>query len=245
MDARRRPPRAFAVSLAATLLFTTGVHAQQAWQGFYLGGGGGYSTVSVEVGGYDDCDDDCCCYWWGDYPDYDEGDGDYGYSLHGGYRFNDFFAIEASYIDTGSIEWDKHDVYLPEFDSLFHNRVTFSAEMPELALVGILPFAQRWEVYLKAGAGFWDGQSSQRLQDEFTGQIITRDVSESGVGFLMGFGVGVSLAEAWHVRLDVQSVTIDGDVLNVRDDTGLDSFLLELQYRFGARGMRVQPMPTE
>jgi hypothetical protein len=67
----------------------------------------------------------------------------------------------------------------------------------------------------------------------------------AGVGFLMGVGVGVSLAEAWHVRLDMQSVTIDGDVLNVREDTGLDSFLLELQYRFGARGTQAQPVPAK
>jgi hypothetical protein len=33
----------------------------------------------------------------------------------------------------------------------------------------------------------------------------------------------------------VQSTTIDEDVLNARDDASIESLLLEVQYRFGAR----------
>jgi hypothetical protein len=43
------------------------------------------------------------------------------------------------------------------------------------------------------------------------------------------------------VRFELQSLTIDRDVLNARDDTSLDSMLLELQYRFGARGTAAPP----
>jgi hypothetical protein len=43
------------------------------------------------------------------------------------------------------------------------------------------------------------------------------------------------------VRLDLQTVTIDEDVLNSDDDASIDSFLLELQYRIGARRASIQP----
>jgi len=56
--------------------------------------------------------------------------------------------------------------------------------------------------------------------------------------------IGVTLAESWHVRLEFQTLTIDRQVLNARDDAGLDSILLELQYRFGAKGTSVPPLPA-
>ena len=54
-------------------------------------------------------------------------------------------------------------------------------------------------------------------------------------------GVGVTFGEAWHVRLDLQTVTIDEDVLNSDDDASVDSFLLELQYRIGAHRASIRP----
>ena len=46
------------------------------------------------------------------------------------------------------------------------------------------------------------------------------------------------------MRLEFQTLTIDRKVLNARDDTGLDSILLEIQYRFGAKGTSVPPVPA-
>jgi hypothetical protein len=96
-------------------------------------------------------------------------------------------------------------------------------------------------VYLRLGAGFWDGTSSQRLDQSFGNDVVTRSVDDSGTGFLAGVGVGVSFGEAWHLRLDLQTVTIDEDVLNSDDDASIDSFLLELQYRIGAHRASIQP----
>jgi hypothetical protein len=221
-DARAQDPGATSPAAAA-----------EAWRGFYVGGGGNYSTVSVEAYGsgcYDDCYD-----WWGDYPDYDQGDGDFGYSLHAGWRVHRYVALEVSYLQTGTIRWDENLVYMPEFDDFYNNRVDFSAEVAEASILGIFPFLDVWEIYLRLGAGAWDGKSEQRLDQSFGSAVVTRRVDDSGTGFLIGLGFGVTLAEALHVRLDLQSVGIDEDVLNARDDTSLDSLLLEVQYRFGAR----------
>lgn len=231
----------FTTLLVASFLSCAAARAQggePAWRGFYLGGGGSYSTVSVEVGG--GCYGSYC--WWGDYYDYEEGDGGYGYAVHAGYRANPYVAIEVNHLDTATIRWDQNFVYFPEFDGVYDNRVDFEARLTELSLLGILPFAGRWEVYLRAGAGFWDGTSEQRLDESFGDEVVMRKVDDDGVGFLFGLGVGVTFADAWHVRLDLQSVTIDGDVLNTRNDSGLDSILLEVQHRFGARRSVAQPV---
>jgi hypothetical protein len=141
----------FSTCLAASLLLANAAHAQgfeQPWRGVYLGGGGTYSTVSVKVPG-SGCYDDC---WWGDYDQYEDGDGDFGYSLHAGLRVHDFVALEASYVDTGSIRWDEDLVYFPEFNDYYNNRVDFSAQITEVSVLGILP-AGRFELYLRLGAG--------------------------------------------------------------------------------------------
>ena len=230
-----------AACVAAASLLVGSAHAQgfgYPWRGLYVGGGGNYSTVSVEVG--QGCYDDDC--WWGQYDYYEEGDGDYGYNLHAGLRLHDFVAVEAGYVETGSIRWDENLVYFPEFNDFYNNRVDFSAQITQLAVVGILPFAQRYEVYLKLGAGFWDAESDQRLDQSFGDDVVTRQVSDSGTGFFGGVGFGVTFAKTLHVRFELQSTTIDEDVLNARDDAGVDAMLLEVQYRFGAgKAATIQP----
>lgn len=234
MTRNARSSHCLALLLAATLCAIPVAQAQteepaKPWRGFYVGGGGIYSTVSVEV---QSCDD--YCDWWGDYSAYDQGDGDYGWAAHAGLRAHEYFALEVNYLDTGDIRWDQNLVYMPEFNDFYNNRVDFSATVTEVSVLGILPFYEIWEIYLRLGAGFWDGQSRQRLDQSFGTDVVTRSVDESGTGFLFGVGGGVTLGKAFHLRLDLQSVGIDEDVLNAREDSSIDSILLELQFRFGA-----------
>jgi hypothetical protein len=220
--------------LAAAVLAPARAQAQTTdpqppWRGLYVGGGGAYSTVSVEVS---NCDDDC--YWWGDYSAYDQGDGDIGWSVHAGLRVHEFVALEVNYLDTGSIRWEQDLVYMPEFNDYYNNRVDFSAQVTEVSVLGILPLVEVMEVYLRLGVGFWDGQSQQRLDQSFGNDVVTRSVDENGTGLLFGVGAGVTLAKVCHLRLELQSVDIDEDVLNARDDSSIESILFEVQFRFGA-----------
>jgi len=217
--------------LAATMLAAPAASAQGSgtpWHGFYVGGGGNFANVSVEVG--DGCYDDYC--WWGDYYDYDEGEGAYGYTAHAGYRINPWVAAEVSYLDTGTIRWKENFVYMPEFDGVYNNRVNLEAQVVEVSGLILLPM-DNWEVYLRLGAGFWDGTSEQRLDDPYSPYTIRRDLDSSDTGFLAGIGGGVTVGDGWHLRLEFQTMTLDGDVLNTDDDTSLDSVLFEVQYRFG------------
>ena len=232
--------RRAAVCCAGLLLVSGTAVAQgfeQPWRGAYVGGGGNFSDVSVQVGS--GCYDDYC--WWGDYGYYEDGDGDYGYNVHVGWRVHDYVALEASYLETGTIRWKENLVYFPEFDDYYNNRVDFSAQVTELSVLGILPVSDGFEFYLRLGAGFWDGESVQRLDQSFGTDVVDRRVEDSGTGLLGGIGLGMTFAGAVHVRLEYQATTIDEDVLNARDDTSVDALLFELQYRFGARRAVAQP----
>jgi hypothetical protein len=208
---------------------STSVGAPDGWRGFYLGGGGAYSNVSVLVS-QDNCYDGC---YWGDYYNYDAGDGDFGYTLQAGWRFHKYGALEVSYLDAGPIGWGQDLVYMPEFDDYYNNRIEYSAKVTEVTALGILPLGEMFEVYAKLGAAFSEGESVQRLDQSFGDQVVTRSVSDNGTDVVWGLGVVVTFAQVFHVRLGFESIGIDEDVLNTRNDTTLDSFVLEGQFRFG------------
>ena len=176
-SARAQDPAAGASAPAAAQA-STSVSAPDGWRGFYFGAGGAYSNVSVLVD-QGECYDGC---YWGDYYDYDEGDGDFGYTLHAGWRFHQYGALEVSYLDAGPIGWDQDLVYMPEFNDYYNNRIEYSAKVTEVAVLGILPFGDRFEVYAKLGAAFSEGESVQRLDQSFGDQVVTRSVSDNGTG---------------------------------------------------------------
>ena len=91
---------------------SSGPQSVESWRGFYVGAGGNYTTVSVERPNSAECDYDC--YPWGGIPSAEEGDGDYGYNVHAGLRLHKYFAIEAAYLETGTVGWDESLVYIPE-----------------------------------------------------------------------------------------------------------------------------------
>lgn len=139
-----------------------------------------------------------------------------------------------NYLRPGTIRWDKNLVYMPEFNDYYNNRVDLELTATEASVLGIFPFDDAFEVYLRIGAAFWDGESTQRLDQSFGDSVVTRSVQEDGTSLLLGVGVGFNLTPALQLRLDLQTLGIDEDALNAQEDTSLDSILFEVQYRFGA-----------
>jgi opacity protein-like surface antigen len=205
----------------------------KSWRGFYLGAGGNYSTVSVERPNSDDCDDGCYPYWGG-WPTSEEGDGDYGYNVHAGLRLHRYFAIEAAYMETGTIGWDESLVYIAELNDYYNNHVSLDVQAAELSVVGIWPFLERWEIYLGVGAAWWEGQTEQFLDQSFGDAVVSREEQEDGVEWLFRLGLGYTFADAFHVRLEASGFDIGREVLNTRDSTSVDTIVLDVQYRFGA-----------
>jgi opacity protein-like surface antigen len=60
-------------------------------------------------------------------------------------------------------------------------------------------------------------------------------VGATSTDLLYGGGVGINVTESWQLRLEFDSLYIDGDWLGVESDTTIDSYAMGFQYRFGRR----------
>ena len=191
--------------------------------GLYFGAGVGSSNVSV----YDsnDPNGDCCDYT------YESGDSDTSFSAHIGYRIMPYLAIEAGYLNAGEPNWHESFVYIPELNDFFDNSVDVKLQTAELSVLAILPFGRIWEGYARVGGAYWWADSDQTAIREFDGALFTRSVHDDDAGFLLGLGIGVSPVPHWNFRVEVQTYTIDEDLLNANGDASLDSILFEVEFR--------------
>jgi OOP family OmpA-OmpF porin len=196
--------------------------------GFYVGAGAGYSNVySWE----DDNDDD-------DFDgSIDNGDGDFGFSLITGYRFNPYIAIEAAYVDSGTSDWDNQLAFIDDSGDLYEVDANVDLTSYQVSVVGILPFLNIWEVYVRGGAAFWDGESSQQLTRLADGELSTRRLDDDDLDFIFGAGGGVTVGRSWNLRAEYSVFRVDDDLLALgrNEDAYSDMFSIQAMYHFGAR----------
>lgn len=217
--------RYLAVTLAL-ILAHSGASAQLADAGTTRGFYGGVGFGDAEPTSWDND------YW---YSDVDSGDGDTSLSVFAGYRFNRYLAAEVGWFDAGTMGWDQSLVYVPDLLDVYNTDVDLEVTAVNATVLGILPFARVWEAYIRGGAAFYDADADQRLTPSFGGATVERSVDDSGADLLFGIGIGVTLFQRAHVRLEFQSFFIDEDLIAVEDDTAsVDTLLLDVQYRFGS-----------
>jgi hypothetical protein len=194
-------------------------------KGWYLGGG--YALTNV---------------FWVE-PDYglsqtERGDSDSGFIINGGYRFNRYLAIELGYLDGGEPTFQSVLVNDEDGFNIIDIEAAQETEAIELSGVVVLPFWKIWEVYGKFGASFWDATSRQTLTPE-SGVPINRTIDESGIDFLIGVGVGVTVWKNLHLRFEAQAFRTKDELLGLDLETvddleaRFDAFLLEAHWRFG------------
>jgi hypothetical protein len=201
--------------------------AHAADSGFYVGAGGGGSNVSVSDWNNDD-HDDCCDYY------YQDGDADSAFSAHVGYRFLPYLAVEVGYLDSGEPEWNENAVFIGELGDFFNLSVDFKKlEATQVSVLGILPFATIWEAYVRGGAAFWTADADQTAIGTFNPALFRRSLNKNDTGYLFGIGLGVTPLPHWHLRLEVQTYSVDQDLLGGYGDASVESALFEAEYRFG------------
>lgn len=196
--------------------------------GWYAGAGLGIGTLYSQ----EDDDDD-----WS--VDTDYGDPDLAWVVTGGYRFARYFALEASYFDLGSPDYDDNKVRLRDPDDTVDVDVDVDLTVAQLSAVGILPLTigenLKLEFFFRGGAAFWDAESEQKLRSRTGGPTTRRKIDENDVNFVFGFGGGLTFRDYWHLRLDYSSFAIEDDLLALGkdDDAYADTVTLQLHYRFG------------
>jgi hypothetical protein len=199
--------------------------AQRAWAesplGFYAGGSIGGSDVSV-------ASDD------GFFQSSLTGEEDSVSELHFGYRVRRHLGAEFGYFEAGPA-WERF-VYPPQFNEVYRYAAQLDVGVTQLTVVGVLPFARLWEAFAKGGVAFSQADADQTLTRMSDGATLaTGRVDRSHAGPIVGLGVGASPTPAWHVRLEMQSFEVEGELLSVASPTSIDTWLLSFQYSFGAK----------
>jgi OOP family OmpA-OmpF porin len=136
-------------------------------------------------------------------------DSDTGFKVLGGFNIMKFLAVEAAFVDVGQVSVDGTVQGIG-------SSVTAEADGFAVEALGIFPFANKFEVFAKAGLYLWDG-----------------DVAISGVGSFgddgtdptFGLGFGWNAFNRGQVRVEAERYTLDfvGDV---------DMYSVGFNYRF-------------
>jgi len=182
-------------------------------EGWYAGGGLTYSEAYTMVEWYE----------------VDGGDPSVGFTLNGGYQFNEFFAIELGYINAGTQEYS---ATLFNLDSRVEADISVQA-LQSTALL-IWPLSSNFELFVRAGGAYWKADSKQRWTLLDDSDSTNKNVSATDFAGVFGVGAGVTFSENWHVVLEVQDIRLSNEIVpgEAGTDASLESWILQVQYRF-------------
>jgi len=197
-------------------------------QGVYFGGGVG--AVWLSAYNENNNNENYCCPYYDDYLA-DTSDSFGSFTAFTGYRFGPYVAAEVGYFYADNPEWDQNFTYIGELNDVFNSFVQLEYESVQVSVLGMLPFANIWEVYVRGGAEFSQVQADQHLVRIVDGARFDATVDNKDTDFLFGIGAGVSPTPAWHFRVEFTTVPIDDHLLNANGDTSIDSFKIEVLYR--------------
>lgn len=171
-----------------------------------------------------------------------------GWSVLGGYQFNTWFSLEASYFDLGSVSANSQAMPTLGYNINYVNRPRLTGESVDAVLKQDL--AHGFFVFGKVGvtASRLDQPTVTTITTTFPGQapqtsVSSADSSIDSANFDYGIGVGYEIESGWTVRLgwtryqDVGDQRYSGITTALygdpTDGTGnINSLHLDLLYRF-------------
>jgi hypothetical protein len=142
-----------------------------------------------------------------------------------GYRFNRYLAVEASYVNLGTLNSTQTINMLP---FLGGGTLTFHRELettgPALAAFGILPISDSWELFVRAGILFADTDLTTRINGS------RNSMSFDSEPTTLGAGAQFDWRDHWSARLEFQrSFDVGGD--DVASEADVDAVSLAVLYR--------------
>jgi hypothetical protein len=147
------------------------------------------------------------------------------WSVTAGYRVNRYLAVEASYVNLGTLS-ATHSIGVPAF--LGGGTFTFQRELetagPALTAFGMLPLSDSWQLYARAGMLFADSDLTTSFSGSTDSSSFDSDVTTLGAGAQYDWG------GHWSARLEFQrSLGVGGD--DVVGDADVDGISLGFLYR--------------
>jgi OOP family OmpA-OmpF porin len=218
--------RRYALSLSFLLLApVTGAQADTAYdRSWYAGGGPALGNVFAVQGE-------------GLFESSRRGSSDVGFIATAGYRWSRYLALEIAYLDGGAPRFTSIAAYPDASSPLYDTRIVQETTAFTGSVIGILPLGDRFELYLRAGAAFWDADADQRLTSLVDGNTIDRRIRDTGTDFMLAVGTGINVTPNWHVRLDYLAFRTGDELLALGSgrEARFDSFSLQLFRRFGRK----------
>jgi len=129
-----------------------------------------------------------------DSSDFSDFDKDTSFSITGGYKFNQYFAMEASYIKLGDFEDGIAPVWTIEVDGI------------NFAAVGIIPVNERFDIFGKVGVFVWEAN----LKEAGFGKLSSEDGSDISIGL----GASANLTDQFDLIVEYQKFDLDGDKIS-------------------------------
>lgn len=144
-------------------------------------------------------------------------DSDTSFSLFGGYRFSQYVAVEAGYVDFGTAEYRASGLIDP-FGPQPTLPATYSADFEVAGFtataVGAIPIGAMFDVHGRAGILFADTEINEVVAISNASE--SASYSANSEDFFYGLGVGLQMGQNWSFSLDWQQFKDVGD----DDETG-------------------------
>ncbi|MGI9220736.1 MAG: porin family protein [Woeseiaceae bacterium] len=162
--------------LTAVLVATLAPTAAMAEGGFVLAGSVGSADLSDDFDGFNvDANSTA-------------------YRLTLSWQFNEYFALDAGYHNFG------------DFDQIFDipgmpTEISLSADGFTLGATGTLPLGDRWMLFARAGAFFWDGNAS-------INNVTAATPADSNL--YLGVGAGFNMTKKLSLTIDGSRYDLDG-----------------------------------
>lgn len=163
-------------------------------------------------------------------------DTDTAWALSAGYRFNPVLALEVAYNDLGKstfTETGSRTVSFPPYTGTLSGNA--SVKGASAALIAAIPINQ-WELFVRAGAFFAKTKiESQASVRTLITPVQTASASDSESAntteFMAGVGVGYTIADHYHVKLEWTKIPKVGDEEKT-GETDVSVLSAGFQYRF-------------
>lgn len=146
------------------------------------------------------------------------------FSLGGGYQFNDYVAIDASYRNYGNAK----NSFIDDYGDQINNSI--KSNSINLGVLATFPFAEVFSVYGRLGLASWD------LKVEHTDSALPGEVdkiSEDGTDIYWAAGAAYSFNDRFSLALEYSSLTMEWNESEVESDFNLD---INYDYEYEVKG---------
>lgn len=191
-------------------------------QGWYIGGQFGLATTNVSNAGLDELYEQAGI----DASSTKVDDSGASYSLFLGYKFSQYFSVEAGYIDLGerSVEFSGQTTDLDAYFDLAEHVYPETGDGWSVSVLGTYPLSERFSVTGKLGYLGWELDAvTSSISDETT--QVGSD-SHSGSGVWLGAELGYQINQDMQAYVSYQHMPLDAD------DVGV--IALGIRYWFGS-----------